>query len=184
MRDRLGKFLVDWRVKTILPYVKGDLLDIGCGTNKLAKKHRQGVGVDVYQWGDVDLVVKDTSKLPYDDESFDTITIIATLNHIPNRENVLNEARRLLRRDGIILITMIPPRFSQVWHFLRKPWDADQKERGMKEGEVFGFRKEEIRKMLINAGFEIIMEKPFMFYINKITIAKKAGNFDTESVAP
>ena len=173
MKDILGKFLVHWRVKTVLPHIKGDLLDIGCGTNELARQYGNGIGVDVYQWGNVNLVVENTAKLPYDNGSFDTVTIIAALNHIPNREDVLKEANRLLRSDGIILITMIPPAISRVWHFIRKPWDADQKERGMAQGEVFGFRQDEVRKLLENAGFKIVLEKPFMLNINKITIAGK-----------
>lgn len=173
MKDILGRYLVNWRVNTVLPYLKGDLLDIGCGTNELVRQHGSGIGVDVYQWGNANLVVKDTANLPFESESFDTITIIAALNHIPNREEVLREASRLLRNDGIIVITMIPPKISRVWHFLRKPWDADQNERGMVKGEVFGFRREELRKLLRNAGFKIIIEKPFMLHINNITIAEK-----------
>jgi len=165
-------------VKNILPYVKGDLLDIGCGTNELVKQFGDGIGVDVFQWGDVNLVVEDTSNLPYKDESFDTVTIIAALNHIPNREDVLREANRLLRKGGIIVITMIPPTISRVWHFLRKPWDADQKERGMAKGEVFGFEPGDIRKMLMDAGFNIILEKRFMFNINMITIGEKISNLN------
>ena len=173
MKDALGKFLVNWRVRTVLPYVKGRLLDIGCGTNELVRHTVGGVGVDVYPWGTVDLVVGNTADLPFDDESFDTVTIIAALNHIPNRQEVLKEAHRLLRVGGRIIITMIPPRLSKVWHFFRKPWDADQKERGMVHGEVFGFTREEVRNLLKEAGFDLILEKPFMFYINRVTVARK-----------
>jgi len=173
MRDIIGKYLVNWRVKNVLPYLKGDLLDIGCGTNELVRRYGKGKGVDVYQWGDVNLVVEDTSNLPYEEKSFDTVTIIAALNYIPNREEVLKEANRLLRKDGIIVITMIPPTISRVWHFLRKPWDADQKERGIARVEVFGFKQEEIRQLLKSAGFKVALEKSFMLRINKITLAKK-----------
>lgn len=173
MRDHLGRYLMEWRIREALPYVKGRLLDIGCGTNELVRIYGNGIGTDVYQWGNVDLVVENTAKLPYKNGSFDTITIIAALNHIPNREEVLMEANRLLKKDGIILITMIPPKVSTIWHFLRKPWDADQNERGMAKGEVFGFNQTEIRKLLKNARFEIVLEKPFMLNINKITIGKK-----------
>ena len=48
----------------------------------------KGIGVDVYEWGNVDLVVNDTSKIPLEEKSVDTITIIAALNHIPNRGKV------------------------------------------------------------------------------------------------
>ena len=71
--------------------------------------------------------------------SFDTVTIIAALNHIPNRAAVINECRRVLRPGGRVVITMLTPRTSRVWHWLRAPWDADQRERGMQPGEVFGF---------------------------------------------
>ncbi len=173
MKDTLGKFLVKWRIRAILPYVKGRLLDIGCGTNELVRLYGNGVGVDVYQWGTVDLIVENTADLPFDDESFDTVTIVAALNHIPNRQEVLREAHRLLRRDGRIIVTMIPPRLSKVWHFFRRPWDADQKERGMVHGEVFGLTRDEVRSLLKGVSFDVILEKPFMFYINCVTVAKK-----------
>ena len=70
MKDALGKFLVKWRTRAVLPYVKGRLLDIGCGTNELARLHSKGIGVDVYQWGTVDLVVENTADLPFDNESY------------------------------------------------------------------------------------------------------------------
>lgn len=173
MKDALGKFLVKWRVRTVLPYVKGRLLDIGCGTNELVRVYGNGVGVDVYPWGTVDIVVENSAHLPFDDGSFDTVTIIAALNHIPNRQEVLREAHRVLRRDGRIIVTMIPPHLSKLWHFFRRPWDADQKERGMVHGEVFGFTGEEVRGLLKEAGFDVILEKTFMFYINCVTVAKK-----------
>lgn len=175
MKDALGKVLVKWRIRAVLPYVKGRLLDIGCGTNELARVYGNGVGVDVYPWGTVDLVVENTSDLPFDDESFDSVTIIAALNHIPNRQEVLREAHRLLRRDGRIIVTMIPPHLSKVWHFLRRPWDADQKERGMEHGEVYGFTRDEVQSLLKEAGFDVILEKKFMLYINRVTVAKKSG---------
>jgi len=173
MKDALGKYLVKWRVRAVLPYVKGRLLDIGCGTNELVRVYGNGVGVDVYQWGTVDIVVENSSYLPFEDESFDTITIIAALNHIPNRQDVLKEAHRLLRIGGRLIVTSIPPHISRVWHFLRRPWDVDQKERGMVRGEVYGHTRKELRSLVEEASFKVILQKTFMFYINCVTVAKK-----------
>lgn len=173
MKDILGRFLVRWRVRAVLPYVKGWLLDIGCGTNELVRSYGDGVGVDVYQWGTVDLVVENTANLPFDDESFDSVTIIAALNHIPNRQEVLREAERLLRVDGRIIVTMIPPSLSRVWHFFRRRWDADQKQRGMAQGEVYGLTRDEVCRLLEEAGFNVILEKPFMLHINRLTAARR-----------
>ena len=174
MKDTVGRILLDKRIKTVLPHIEGNLLDIGCGTNELVRTYNQkGIGVDVYQWGDVDVIVEDTSKLPFDENTFDTVTIIAALNHIPNRVEVLLEAKRVLKKSGKIIVTMIPPKISRVWHRLRKPWDADQHERGMKEGEVYGFSEKELERLFLETGFEILFKKKFMFGINNLTIAKK-----------
>lgn len=174
MKDRLGRYLLAWRIQTVLPYITGRLLDIGCGTNELVKAYpREGVGVDVYPWGNVDLVVEDSSRLPFNSEDFETVTIIATLNHIPNREAVLAEARRVLRPYGRIIVTMISPKLSAIWHFLRRPWDADQRERGMKPGEVFGLAPKEVRRLLSEAGYTILFERKFMLGINRMTVAEK-----------
>lgn len=173
MKDTIGILLMNWRISAVFPFVKGRLLDIGCGTNQLVKQYGNGVGVDVYPWENIDLLVDDTSKLPFKGDTFDTITIIAALNHIPNRDYVLSEAYRLLKNDGLLIITMIDPRISKIWHFLRSPWDADQNERGMKEGEVYGFTQHDLKALIELANFKVISEKPFMLHINNMIIAKK-----------
>ena len=173
MRDFVGKLLLKWRIKAILPLINGALLDIGCGTNDLVQNYRQGIGVDVFDWGNVDLIVDDTSKLPFEDKKFDTITIIAALNHIPNRIDVLQECHRILKNDGQIIITMITPRFSKIWHKIREPWDVDQKIRGMKEKEVFGFRNKELVNIFNNSGFKLNEVSRFMFLLNRIYIFSK-----------
>ncbi len=174
LKDALGRRLCTWRVETVLPHVRGRLLDIGCGTNRLVRSYPgEGLGADVFQWGDVDIVAEDTAALPLDDESFDTVAIIAALNHIPNRGAVLTEANRVLRPGGRICITMIPPRLSTVWHLLRRPWDADQSEREMKPGEVYGLTPDEVDRLLSATGFGAVYSKRFMLGINRLTVACK-----------
>ena len=157
MHDRLGKKLMRWRHRLVLPQLRGRAMDIGCGYNDLIREYRdnggEGVGVDVYPWPGADRVVDDTAVLDYPDQSFDSVAIIAALNHIPNREAVLREVHRLLRPDGRIVLTMIPPRLSWLWHTLRKPWDADQTERGMKAGEVYGLTGRQVHDLLKQTGF-------------------------------
>ncbi|HCR72345.1 MAG TPA: hypothetical protein DIW23_12930 [Anaerolineae bacterium] len=174
MKDALGIFLLKWRIAKVLPHISGKLLDIGCGTNDLVKAYQgEGVGVDVHDWGNVDIVVEDTSNLPFQSDEFDTVTIIAALNHIPNRNEVLIEIKRVLKDDGKLILTMIPPTISTIWHRLRKPWDVDQTERGMKDGEVYGLSKQEIHTLLNQCGFEVSHEQRFMLGINLLTIAHK-----------
>jgi SAM-dependent methyltransferase len=173
LKDGLGKVLMRRRIAVVLPHVQGRLLDIGCGTNELVRAYGDGQGVDVYPWEGVDCVVEDTAHLPYDDASFDTVSVIAALNHIPNREEVLREAARVLKPRGRLIVTMLPPTLSRVWHALRKPWDADQSERGMQEGEVYGLRRAEMIALLTEAGFTIERERRFMLGLNRLTVARR-----------
>ena len=173
--QRVVDKLAERRRQVVLAHVRGKVLDIGCGANRLVRQYGNGVGVDVYDWGDVDLVVADTARLPFADRSFDCVTFLACLNHIPNRQEVLREAYRLLKDDGRLLITMIPPLLSRVWHKLVAQWDEDQAERGMKPGEVWGLRPGEIRSLLQGAGFTLVGTEAFVFRLNKLYIAAKAS---------
>ena len=166
MHDALGEALQRRRVKAVLPHVRGRLLDVGCGSNRLVRHYANGVGVDVHPWPGADVVVSDTAALQWDSASFDTVTIIAALNHIPNRAAVLNECRRVLRPGGRVVITMLTPRTSHLWHWLRGSWDADQRERGMRPGEVYGFTSKEIIGMFERAGFELLAQERFMLGLN------------------
>src|SRR5262245_46025913 len=139
MTDVVGKFLSKLKARAALPHVVGRLLDIGCGTNLLVKEYKNGLGVDVYPWPGVDLVVTDSAKLPFEPASFNTVSMLAAFNHIPNREDVIVESARILGPKGRILVTMLTPKISRVWHFIRSPWDPDQHERGMHHDEVYGF---------------------------------------------
>ena len=173
MHDVLGKKLEKSRISAVLPLINGRLLDIGCGMNNLVKSYGSGIGVDVYNWGDVDIVVEDTANLPFRDHEFDTITIIAALNHIPNRGEVLKECDRVLSDQGKLIITMIPPFISGIWHMLRKPWDVDQRQRGMVQGEVFGFRKNQLVELCDRLGFRLVLRQRFMLGINSISMFEK-----------
>jgi len=170
----LTALLKSWRVRTVEPHVSGRLLDIGCGGNELVRGYAgDGQGVDVHDWGDVDVIVEDSSELPFPDASFQTVTIMAALNHIPNRHDVLGEARRVLEHRGTLIVTMIPPGISRAWHQVRRPWDPDQQQRDHHHHEVWGITQKDLIAMLSEAGFEVEREKKFMLGINTMTIARK-----------
>lgn len=164
------------RIRAVLPHVVGRLLDVGCGSNKLVRHYANGIGVDVHPWPGPDVIVRDTARLAWDTGSFDTITIVAALNHIPNRADVLRECRRMLRPGGRIVITMLTPRTSRVWHWVRKPWDADQRDRGMQPGEVFGFTAKQLVYLFQTAGFALQSTHPFMLGLNRVYVFRMVSD--------
>jgi len=92
------------------------VLEAGCGPGFLAKllKDRGAdvVGTDVSRYGTertakrglpthhVDL---DTTRLPFDDESFDTVVCNSNLEHLFYLEDNLNECLRVLKRGGTFI---------------------------------------------------------------------------------
>lgn len=161
--------LEDERLAIVSPHIHGRLLDVGAGLNNLVKSYGDGIGVDVYDWGNDVVVVESSAALPYPNESFDTITFVACLNHIPYRQEALNEARRLIRPDGNLVITMINPILGGIGHKIW--WYSEEKVRGgMKEGEVGGLWKEEVIHLCQQAGFKLVTHKRFQCGLNNLFI--------------
>jgi SAM-dependent methyltransferase len=181
---RIPFFKTNANIRTgiVLNAARGRLLDIGCGTNRLVARYRadggDGIGVDVYPWSGVDLVVDDTSRLAFPDASFDTISFVACINHIPNRKDVLREARRLLKPAGQVLLTNLTPRLSRIWHAWAF-WDADQHERGMAAGEVWGFTHAELVALVAQAGFALVARRRFSWGLNSLYILRAADGVPT-----
>lgn len=160
-----------WRLRVVLPFVRGRLLDLACGYNNLVRAHGAGTGADVFPWEGIDVRIGDPARLPFRDSAFDTVSIIAALNHIPNRAAALLDVRRVLRPGGIFLATMIGPRTGRVAHLL---FQQDEHQRGgMRPGEVDGIRPLEMRALLQRAGFEPIREVPFQLGLNRLYVARK-----------
>ena len=106
---------------------KGVLLDLGCGTGRntiyFASKGLKVISVDIslkmlkiareevkrkLPWSQVELVQAEVTKLPFKENIFDFIVAVAVIHHIPYREmriKMLKEARRVLKKNGIIYVT-------------------------------------------------------------------------------
>ena len=54
--------------------------------------------------GDVRFLVMDGAKLDFEDESFDTVCIAASLHHMENPDEVLGEMKRVLKRGGRFIV--------------------------------------------------------------------------------
>ncbi len=163
----------DLRYKKVLKHLRGYCLDIGCGSNNLIRSYKKaggkGIGIDIFPWDGVDVVLENTNQLPFDNNSFDTISFVACLNHISNRIDALREVHRIIKPEGKLLITNMSPAISYIWHKWAF-WDRDQRERGMKKGEVYGFTTQELSELLSMTGFAIITKEEFAWRLNQLLI--------------
>lgn len=166
----------DERVIMALKHAKGRVLDVGCGSNTFVKSYGNGVGVDVVKWQGCDEQIADAAQLPFPPESFDTVSYLACLNHIPNREASVREAWRVLHPGGQILVTMITPRLGTFVHWLRERNDPDHRERHINhDDELLGMSEDLVRSILGTSGFASVVRKRFAWGFNSLYVARKPG---------
>jgi ubiquinone/menaquinone biosynthesis C-methylase UbiE len=97
---------------------KPKILEVGVGAGKKLKKIKEMINCDIYgadieSWGPYKkernfdfpfkIITLNPYRIDYDDNMFDCITIILTLHHT-NIIEVINECKRILKKDGIIVI--------------------------------------------------------------------------------
>ncbi len=177
------------RFDYVAPKVRGYCLDVGCGRHDLfVAKYcgGRGRGIDVYPWEGLteSHVVEDITHFPFDDRSFDTVTFIANLNHIPRskRDVELAEAYRCLRDGGNIVVTMGSPLAELAAHLAIHMYDKlfgtnhdVDSERGMDEEENYFVTEREIYSRLTHAGFADIRRQVFwtQWAMNRLYVAWK-----------
>lgn len=180
--ERLGlTSLRGERFAVVLPELHGRVLDIGAGDNALVTIYRKSsadpaarhsVGVDVVDWGADCIIVERTDTLPFPDSSFDTVSFVACINHIPERAGALAEAFRVLRPAGRVVITMIGPVIGRVGHALW--WYSEDKHRHVADGERMGMSPASVLGLLRQAGFVRPETRRFVYGLNHLFVAQKA----------
>jgi SAM-dependent methyltransferase len=111
--------IIDW----IISYVPkgGKILDVGCGDMFLSTRSSD------YDWTGIDINITKAkgkaiehdlmeSPYPFPDASFDAILCSETLEHVWDPRIVHKEANRLLKKDGIYIVTT--PNFNWLDHYL------------------------------------------------------------------
>ncbi len=172
--NRLGlRSLRDERYNIVRENLQGRLLDIGCGNNELSRTYgHNSVGVDVYDFGGDAIIVENSANLPFNDRSFQSVSFVACLNHIINRDEVVKEAHRLLDEGGCVYMTMLSPFIGLIRHKLAW-WDPDQHERGMKQDEEMGLSNKYILELFNRYGFRLLRRKRFILGLNNLYIFQK-----------
>ncbi|MBN4062200.1 MAG: hypothetical protein COA57_16150 [Flavobacteriales bacterium] len=161
--DFIGNFLRKQRHKNVLRHVKGELVDIACGDNYLVHEYGSGKGVDIKNYGNVDVVAEDLSNLPFDDQSIDTVTIIGSINYFKNPKEVLKETNRILKDDGLLILTTTNYFVMKMWHLLRESWAHKP-----------GYTSKQLQAMITTAAFVIDKKIPFNFLLSNVYIVKKS----------
>mgnify|MGYP003143015467 FL=1 len=99
---------------------RGSLLDVGCGLGNFCRyiKARNPaldvVGIDYSKFAikkaktlakNIDYMVADAFHLPFEDNTFDVISVQEIVEHVEKPKELLLEMKRVLKRKGVLLLT-------------------------------------------------------------------------------
>ena len=166
----LGRFVlpVTRRLRTVnaLRYcVRGSAhLDIGCGDGYFLKRSpcETAFGIDM-RLGDPPL--DPPHQLPFPDESFDLVTMLAVIEHVKDPAYGIAEITRVLKPGGRLVLTT--PKRAAEW--LIKLYVRD-----IHDEHEFYFTEASLQK-LVTGKLTPVAYKPFLLGLNQAFAAEKSS---------
>lgn len=147
----------------------GRLLDIGCGGGHLIREARaegwRTVGTDLAHEACAtaaatgQVVQADARALPFSGAAFDALTVVNVLDHTIHPRRVLQEAARVLRPGGLLVVRIPNATFHAPWAPLLahlgplvrwRRWDA------YPILHLFAFSPHALRRLVERAGFDVV----------------------------
>jgi len=123
----------------------GKLLDIGCGSSPNNSRYSDVTAVDLDQgklatlkakMPHISTIVGSACKLEFPDASFDSVTCIEVLEHLPSPKRAVEEIARVLKVGGKAVIAT--PDYS------KKQWLLAEKFTSYRNGHVSRFTKNDL----------------------------------------
>jgi SAM-dependent methyltransferase len=155
-----------------------NVLDIGCHQGELLEilggRIGPSVGYDplaVPREGPRYRLVPEPFRepMPFADESFDAILMLATLEHIRDKSPLGREGLRLLRPCGRLIITVPSPAVDRIVAALHRLRLAD----GMSLEEHHGFDPRSTPEVFGRYGFELAHQRRFQLGLNYLYVLRK-----------
>jgi ubiquinone/menaquinone biosynthesis C-methylase UbiE len=166
-----GRPLYESELLCLAPLVdssSGPLLEIGVGTGRFAMHFPGITGIDpsgealaIAEKRGVKTVIGCGEALPFPDETFGCVLLIVTLCFVKNPLQVIREAKRVMKKDGAIIIGFVPA---------DSPWGRFYREK-KRGGHPFYktatfYAIEQLETLLSDAGLKIaqirstLLQKP------------------------
>ena len=161
LAKKRAKLANSWIAKS---HRSGRILDVGCGsypyfltTTKFKEKYGIDPSVNLSLVKDKGIFLRKIKIgqiiFPFKDNFFDTVTMLAVFEHIEHDELqfVIKEIYRVLKKDGIFIITTPAPWSDKLLHFMARA-------RLISEEEIHEHKhnqsKLKIENIIESAGFE------------------------------
>ncbi len=185
MNSFLDKLIRDIRLKKVSRFIPNNaiLLDVGCGDPplfllRIKDKIKTGFGIDkdvepkpINQRLELKKVDLDQKIfIPFPDNFFDIVTMIAVIEHLQEPIKVLRETKRVLKNEGKLILTTPPPLAKPILEMLSLLRLISQK--SIKEHKHY-FSKKDLSEMSKKLDFQKVLYQPFELGLNQLLIIKK-----------
>jgi len=183
MIDYILRYLRQKAVSKSIP--KNSIVcDIGCGADASFLKKISGVisfgfgfdkNVNFYKNSKIELnnIDLETDRLPLDDGSIGTVTMLAVLEHLKEPQNIFLEIFRILKPEGFLIITTPAPLAKPILEFFAFNLKLIN-QREIKDHKRY-LKPSEITNLLLKSGFkeDKVKIKKFEFGLNILATARK-----------
>lgn len=171
------------RFRAALPHLRpgSRVCDLGCGLEMAfldfaEEKIATGVGVDDQvqsgtqgRWQRIHADLR--ARLPFDDEEFDHVVMLAVFEHLTQPDVVLREACRILTPGGSLIMTwpaaLVDPILNllHAFHLISDEMESDEHQKRVPVNDV--------KRMLDSAGFSRTSHRTFECGLNNLMVATK-----------
>lgn len=167
--------------KRILSQFKfNNCLDVGCASGYMVSQianifpTAKYYGIDIYDkaieyakkaYPNIEFKVASADRLPFKDNTFDVVLFYETIEHVENPKDCLIEIKRVLEKDGTIILTMDSGSllFRLVWFIWEKT-----KGKIWQGAHLHPFHHSELEQLIQSSGFKI-KDKIFSFLGMEVT---------------
>lgn len=171
--DLIAKQVAAKRRHIAIPYLYGNVLDIGCGKGLLYHDLRchcnSYCGIDInlngntgYEFLQIDIENK-TQRNKLDSQTFDCIVMLAVIEHLNNPQEVLHWCYNKIEKGGRIVLTTPTAWGNTLLDKLFKKYT----------GHTHIFERFNLEPILNKAGFEITKYKIFELGANQLIVGER-----------
>ncbi len=178
----LSNVLTAWRHKVILPYLKGDVLDIGCGNAVILSKYkplldhytgveRQQAHVDhlAHRFPEAVFIARDLDREPLGlEKRFDVVLMIAIIEHIWNQKFLFEQIIEVLKPQGEIVITTPTPFGNDIIHPLGAALGVFAQ--AAVEDHIVIYNKQRFKNLAKEFQLRLEVYKRFQFFSNQLAV--------------
>jgi len=155
------------------------ILDVGCGISPVSPDYHKTIFIDsdknamtILKKSGKKTLLGDVEKIPVKNEYVDAVFSSEVLEHVPNYKKGIKEFYRVLKKDGLLFITV--PTHMKYWAF-----DDDY------VGHLRRFDPKKLEDEIRSEGFDILENKPIGSLIEReLTkfLVRKAMKEDNQKI--